>query len=129
MTLRGEVIQLIGLDFVDQLTESRAIGQVAVVQLHLGSGIMWIAIQMINPGRVERARATYNPVDQIALLQQELGQIRSVLSGDACDQGHRSSIPRRHAVSEFLNRHLLASSPQTFCHPEIILAGLSCGMK
>ena len=85
----------------------RGVGQVCVVEEEPGRSLVRIAVEVVDPARVERARATDEAVDLVALLEEELGQVGAVLSGDAGDQrtgGHgrriilpsaRFALPRR----------------------------------
>jgi hypothetical protein len=41
-----------------------------------------VAIEMVDPARVERAGAADQPVDLVALLQEQLGEVGAVLAGD-----------------------------------------------
>ena len=43
--------------------------------------------QMLDPPAVKGTWTTYNPMYFITFLQKQLGQIRTILSGDACDKG------------------------------------------
>ena len=47
---------------------------------------MTVAVNVINTARVERRRTSNNAVHFVALLKQQLSQIRSILTGDASDQ-------------------------------------------
>ena len=67
------------------ISEER-IGEVGVVQEEAGIALVRIHVQVVDPLRVELAGATDQPVDLVALLQEELGEVRAVLAGDAGDQ-------------------------------------------
>jgi hypothetical protein len=47
---------------------------------------VWISVEMVNSCGVERAGASNDAVDFVALLKQQIRQITSVLTGDAGDQ-------------------------------------------
>ena len=47
---------------------------------------MRILVKVIDPGGVETARPALHPMHHVALLQQELRQIATVLAGDTGDQ-------------------------------------------
>ena len=47
---------------------------------------MRIGIKMVNSRSVERARATNDPMNFISFFKKKIGEITSVLSGDAGDQ-------------------------------------------
>ena len=84
MALRSQVVHLAGLDLMDQLHETRRVGEVAVVQLEVLSLLVGqrVLVQMPDPGRVEGARATDDAVHLVTLRQQQLGQVRAVLMSE-----------------------------------------------
>src|SRR5688572_20784224 len=57
------------------------------MQEQAGVGLVGIHIQVIDPLRIELARATDEAVHFVALVQRQLGQVRAVLAGDAGDEG------------------------------------------
>lgn len=42
---------------------------------------------MVNPARIECTRAADDAMHFVSLVEQELRQVGSILSGDACDYG------------------------------------------
>ena len=55
-----------------------------------------LVLDVEDPLEVERARRAHHPDDVVALFEQELGQVRAVLPGDArdkCAPGHRDVLP------------------------------------
>ncbi len=65
----------------------RAVGEVRVVEEEPRLRLERVAIEVVDPAGVERAGAADQPVDLVALLQEELGEVRAVLAGDPGDQG------------------------------------------
>ena len=49
--------------------------------------LMGVLVEMIDAIGVEATGAALDAVHDIALLQQQLSQIRTILASDACDQG------------------------------------------
>ena len=86
VALRAEVVDFGGLDLLDQAAQVRRIGQVSVVQEQPYSVQMRIAVQMVDPPRVEAARTPDDAVHLVALLQQQLGQIGTILTRYARNQ-------------------------------------------
>lgn len=86
MRLRSEMIDLSGLDPVDEGDQPRAIGEIGVVEEEARVRIVWIPIQVIDSVGIERG----GPADQamyfIPLLKQEFCQVGAILAGDAGDQ-------------------------------------------
>ena len=56
------------------------------MQKHSNAVNVWIGIEMIDSGGIECARAANDAVHFIVFLEQEVGQITSILSGDASDK-------------------------------------------
>ena len=46
-----------------------------------------VAVKVVNPGGVEGRGAAFDAVDLISLAEEEFGQVGTVLTGDAGDQG------------------------------------------
>lgn len=49
------------------------------------TGVVGVAVKMIDPRGVKGARPPDEPVDHVALAQQQLGQVRAVLPGYPSD--------------------------------------------
>ena len=62
------------------------VGQVRVVEEEARVGLVRIHVEVVDPLGVELARAADEAVDLVALLEEELGEVRAVLAGDAGDQ-------------------------------------------
>ncbi len=56
------------------------------MQKQLVIGNLFIAPQMLDARAEQIARAPHDPVDRVPFLQEQLGQIRTVLSGNSSDQ-------------------------------------------
>ena len=97
VALCAEMINLVRLQFVKKLHQIDRIAEVAVMKKHSDVVNVRIGVEMIDARGVERAGATNDPVDFVAFLQQQIGQITSVLAGDAGDQRpfHWASIVGR----------------------------------
>jgi hypothetical protein len=46
---------------------------------------MDVSIQMINPPRAEATASSHDTMNLIAFFEKEFGQVRAILSSDACD--------------------------------------------
>ena len=51
--------------------------------------LVGVLVEMVYPVGIEKRRPPFNAVDDIALLQQELGKVRTVLS---CHPGNQSCL-------------------------------------
>ena len=52
--LRGEIIDLVGTDFLDNADEIGAVGKVAIVQLKPHIIFMLVLIKVVNPIRIKQ---------------------------------------------------------------------------
>ena len=100
MGLGAEVVDLVGVDLVEQVDEGDAVVEVAVVQEQVAPGGVGVLVDAVQALGVEGGGAADDAVDLVALAQQQLGQVRPVLTGDARDQRrfrhtrpHGSSTP------------------------------------
>ena len=92
MALGSEVIDLMRSHFADQSHHAHRVGQIAIVQLELSGSSRDGIGEMVDPLTPEAACPPDHAMDFVPLFQQELSQVRAVLSGDAGDQcaGHGS---------------------------------------
>ncbi|MNL02313.1 hypothetical protein D3C87_1228140 [compost metagenome] len=86
VALRGEVVDLVGLDLLDDPDQIGGVGQVSVMQVKPAVGVMGILVEVVDAIGIEQGSPALDPVDLIALLQQQLGQIRTILSRNPRDQ-------------------------------------------
>ena len=61
MALRRKIVDFVGLDFVDELYEVRAVSEVAVVKEEPNAVDVRILVEMVDSLRVERRRAADYP--------------------------------------------------------------------
>src|SRR5690606_2818386 len=88
MRLGGQVVDLVGLHLLNNAHQTGGVGQVAVVQHKVAVVDVRILVQVVDPVGVEQAAAALDAVYFVALLQQKLGQVRTILPGDASDQSY-----------------------------------------
>ena len=91
MGLRSEIVDLVWLRLLHDANEVGRIGHVAVVQDELLVRLVRVLIEMLDATRVEGRRPALDPVDRVALLQQELRKIGAVLAGRTGNQGNLSN--------------------------------------
>ena len=89
MTLRRQVVYLRGLHLADDADERRRVGHVGPMQVHqpvfLHVAHPLVQIQVLDAPRIERRTAAQQSVHFIPFVNEELGQITAVLSGDTGD--------------------------------------------
>src|SRR5215813_14542765 len=81
--LRAEVVNLVGLDVAQNLVERARVVQVAVKEAQSQPRLVRVLVDVVNAFSVKRAGAASDAIYIIATAQQQLGQIASVLAGDA----------------------------------------------
>ena len=84
--LRAEVVHLIRLNFLDDAGQVRRVGQVAVVQHEVLVFNVTVLIDVVDPLRIERRRTAFDAVYFVALFQQKLSEIGTVLASNSGDQ-------------------------------------------
>ena len=88
MALGAQVVDLVRPDGLDQADQAGAVGEVAVVEdQRLRVGVSRVGVrQVIEPFPPQARGAADHSVHLVALGQEQLGQVRPVLAGDAGDQ-------------------------------------------
>jgi hypothetical protein len=92
--LRPQVVNLIGLDLLEQTIEVGCVCQVAVMQVQRCPFLVRIRIDLIETIRIESGGPANDAMHLVPFGEQELGEIGSILSRDAGDEGPRSSFHR-----------------------------------
>ena len=70
------------------LTQLVCVAQIAVVRLDEGALDVWIQENVVHPCCIENGRKAFDPMNGVAFVQQDFGQIAAVLSGNAgCQSG------------------------------------------
>ena len=80
------MIDFIRANAVDEPGQIQRVREVAVVQEKMHAIHMRIGVKMVDAGRIKRARPTDDAVDFVTFFQQEVREVRAVLTGDACDE-------------------------------------------
>lgn len=79
------MVNLIGLDLLDEVGELAGDGKIAVVEIDASLGVVEVPVEVVDPVRVEGAGPADQPVDLIALGKEKFRKVRSVLASDAGD--------------------------------------------
>jgi hypothetical protein len=99
MALRREIVDLGRLGFLDDADQIGAVRHVSIMQMETGALDMRILVDVLDARGVERRRASLDAMDDIALLEQQLGKVGAILPGNTGDQrnfiGHRQRSPKR----------------------------------
>ena len=86
MALGAEMVDLVGLDLLEEVGERAGNGKIAVVEIDPRLGVVEVLVEVVDPVGVEGAGPADEPVDLIPLAEQELGEVGAVLAGDAGDE-------------------------------------------
>jgi hypothetical protein len=84
--LGRQVVDLVGLHFLNDAHQAGGVGQVAVMQHEVAVVDVRILVQVVDAVGVEQAGAAFDAMHLVALFEQELRQIGTVLAGHARDQ-------------------------------------------
>ena len=86
MALSCEMIDLRGLHPGKNAAQRRAIGQIAVMEKELVTINGLIGAQMFDPGAEQVACSPNDTVNGVAFGEEQLGEVRAVLTGDTGDK-------------------------------------------
>ena len=75
MALRAQVIDLVGVDSFEHPPQSRAVGQIAIVQSQPGATEMRVVIEMVDAASIEETNAPHHAMYFVAFREEELGKI------------------------------------------------------
>src|SRR5271165_2959025 len=87
MALSCEVVDLVGLHSLHNVGKDAGIREFAVVQDEMAAGDVRIFVEMIDAIGVKERGAALYAMHLVTLLQQKLGEICSILSGNTGDEG------------------------------------------
>ncbi len=86
MALGGEIVDLVGLNLLDDADQVGRVGQVAVMHEEADVRLVRVLVEMIDPVGIDERGTALDAVDDIALAEQEFGEKRAILTGDAGDE-------------------------------------------
>ena len=79
MALSTKVVDLVGLDLLNDADQVGAVRQVPVVQDQTRISLMRILIEVVDPARVEAAGPALDAMNDVPLLEKQLCQITAGL--------------------------------------------------
>ena len=86
MALRREIVDLVGLRFLNDPDDIGRIRHVPVMQEERRRAFMRIDVEMIDSLGIKRGCASLHAMDDVIAFQKQFRQIAAVLAGDASDQ-------------------------------------------
>jgi hypothetical protein len=87
VALRAQIVDLVRPDGANRAVERAGVVQIAVEEPQPVVRDVGVLVDPIEPLGVERAGTADHAVDLVALFEQQLRQVRTVLAGDAGDEG------------------------------------------
>jgi hypothetical protein len=94
VALGPQVVDLVGLEVADQVHERTRVREIPVVHEEADALLVGVAVDLVEALGVERRRPPDQAVDLVAFPEEQLGEVRAVLAGNAGDEGrlHRLRI-------------------------------------
>ena len=87
VALGREVVDLRRPDLADQTGEPVAVGHVAVMQNERTLHLVDVAVEVLDPLRAKRAGPAHQAVNLVSFVEEQFGEVRTILPGDTRDQG------------------------------------------
>jgi hypothetical protein len=81
-----EVVDFIGLRFLNDADKVGAVGEIAVMQLQAAARLMGILIEVVDSVGIEQRRPALDAVHEVTLIEEQFGEVGTVLPGDSCDE-------------------------------------------
>jgi hypothetical protein len=85
--LRAQVVDFIGLSLLHDAHQVTGVSQITIVQFEVGVFNVRVLVNVVYALGVEQAASTFDAVHNVALFQQKLSQVASVLAGYPGDEG------------------------------------------
>ena len=82
----GQVVNLLRLHLADQPRQRAGVPQVAIVQMQAALARVRVGVERLQPPGVERAGPADNPMHLVPFGDEQLGQVRAILPGNARNQ-------------------------------------------
>jgi hypothetical protein len=85
VALGSEVVNLVRAEVIKERGERAGVGEVRIVQKEVSAGLVKILVDVIETFTIEAGGPAFQPVDLVATIEKELGEIGAVLAGAAGD--------------------------------------------
>src|SRR5437588_735776 len=102
MALRAKVVNFIRSHVIDQAHQLFKVCKITIVSHQPPVGLMRILIHVVNPLRIKRRCSPNETMNLVALRQQQLREVRAILTGQTGDDGALHSSELRHDRSRLL---------------------------
>ena len=87
MTLTGEMVKLIWFCFGKDSAKRGIVTEVSIMKEQFLSIYSRVLNEMIDPPAVKGTGTANDPMHLITFFQKQLGEVRTILTGDTCDEG------------------------------------------
>jgi hypothetical protein len=91
VALRGQFVDLVGRDLPEKVDQRHRVGEVDGVEDEALPRLVRVLVDAIKAPGGDGGRPAHDAVDLVALGQEQFGQVRTVLAGNAGDR--RRSLP------------------------------------
>jgi hypothetical protein len=88
MRLRREVVNLVGLRFLQDANDVGRVGHIAIMQMEGNTLLVRIMNQVVEAPGIEGRRTALHAMDHVSLGQEKFGKVGAVLPGHAGDESH-----------------------------------------
>lgn len=88
MRLRTQVVNFIGLYLLHNANQVAGVRQITVMQFEASILNVRVLVNVVNALCVEQTRTPLDAMYFIAFFQKKLSQVRTILTGNARDQGN-----------------------------------------
>ena len=85
--LGAEVVNLVGLELIEQLHHLHRVGEVAIVKKETHAVYMRITVKMVDAAGVEGGGPADDSMNFVTFGEEQFGEVGTVLSGDTGDKG------------------------------------------
>lgn len=82
-TLRGKIVDFVGLRLLQDSHTGAGVGQIVFDQVKVG---VFLDPEFFQPPKVDRTGATVGAVNPVTFGQQQFGEVGAILAGDAGDE-------------------------------------------
>ena len=82
MRLGGKVEDFVRLNLLDDTDQVGRVGKVTIMENEVAMSNGWILLEKVDAVGAEKRGPALDPVDDVALLEQEFGQVCTILAGN-----------------------------------------------
>jgi len=81
--LCAQIVNFIGLYFVDYVPQTAGVRQITVMKMQRNFFVVGIRVQVFNTAGIKAGTPAHNTMNYVTLAKEKLSEIRPVLTGDS----------------------------------------------